>query len=86
MKLGAKQKIASATVFAGIIGGLIYVDPRVREHFAMLWAGGTAPWQSRASDLGGVVVEAARQQGIDNGPLVIFAIVSAVLVLFMWRT
>lgn len=86
MKLGAKQTIASVTVFAGIIAGLIYVDPRVRDYFAMLWAGGTAPWQSRASDIGGVVVEAARQQGIDNGPLVVFAIVSALLVLFMWRT
>lgn len=86
MKLNAKQTIVSTTVFAGIIAGLIYVDPRVREYFEMLWAGGVAPWRSRASDLSGVVVEATRAQGLDSGPLVIFAIASAVLVLFMWRT
>ena len=86
MKIGFKQGLLSATVFAAIIAGVIWVDPRVRDRAIMFWDGGVAPWQSRAGDLAAVVVEAARHQGIENGPLVVFGIVSAVLVLFMLRT
>lgn len=86
MKIGIKQGVLSTMVFAGILAGLVSIDPRVRDRFAELVHGGAAPWGNRAADLGGALLDAARYQSIENAPLVVFAAVSAVLVLFMWRT
>jgi hypothetical protein len=41
---------------------------------------------SRVADLGGVILSSIRYQSMDNGPMVVFAAVGAVLVLFMLRT
>jgi hypothetical protein len=86
MKL--RQTLLSLGAFALVLGGLIYVDPRVRDRFeAMLMGGnGISSWDSRAMDLANTLVEAIRHQSIENGPLMIFAVVGAVLFLFMVRT
>jgi hypothetical protein len=86
MRIGIKQSVLSATVFAGILLGLVSVDPRVREHLAELFYGGGGAIDGRLTGLGEALIDAARYQSIENAPLVVFAAVSAVLVLFMWRT
>jgi hypothetical protein len=87
MKIGLKQSVLSTTVFVGILMGLVSVDPRVRDRFAELFYGsGGAAIDNRLADLGGALLDAARYQSIENAPLVVFAAVSSVLVLFMWRT
>jgi hypothetical protein len=87
MKIGIKQSVLSATVFAGILLGLVSVDARVRERFTdLLYGGGGGAIDSRLAGFGGALIDAARYQSIENAPLVVFAAVSAVLVLFMWRT
>jgi hypothetical protein len=88
MKLGIRQAIASAAVFGAVLLMLVSVDERVRERFGDLVHGGSAlsPWGDRATDLAQALVGAARNQSIENAPLLVFAAVGAVLVLFMVRT
>lgn len=83
-----RQVLVSLTGFALVVGGLVYIDPRVRDHFTRLVSGGDgiASWDNRLMDLGGVLAGALRHQSIENGPLMIFAVVGAVLFLFMIRT
>ena len=83
-----RQLLVSLTGFAIVVGGLVYVDPRVRDQFNRLVSGGDgiASWDNRLVDLGGALVGAMRYQSIENGPLMIFAVVGAVLFLFMIRT
>ena len=66
----------------------MYVDPRVRDRFSQLVSGGDgiASWDNRLIDLGGACCRRSRYQSLENGPLVIFAAVGAVLFLFMVRT
>ena len=88
LKFGIKQALASSAVFTGIVLMLVSVDPRVRDRFSELLAGtgNVSSWGDRASFLGDAVLTAARQQSIENAPLVVFATVGAVLFLFMVRT
>lgn len=87
MRLGIKQKFLSAAVFAGILFALASVDDRVQDRFRSLLNGGElASWNSRLMDLLDAGAGAARSQSIENAPLVVFAAVGAVLVLFMFRT
>lgn len=87
MKIGIKQSVLSTAVFAGILLALVSFDDRVRDRFTeLLYGSAGAGFGSRASGLAGALVDAARYQSIENAPLVVFAAVSAVLVLFMWRT
>jgi hypothetical protein len=69
---------------------LVSVDPRVRYQVSGVWGGSDAtPVTSIGQQLGKistVVLSAARDQGIDNAPLMIFALAATVLVLFMLRT
>jgi hypothetical protein len=84
MKLGLKQSIVSVAVFGLVLMLLVSVDPRVREKAGELVSGnGVSTLSHRATDLGGTLVSAARHQSIENSPLVIFAAVGAILVLFM---
>jgi hypothetical protein len=90
MKLGVRQAFASAAVFGAVLLVLVSVDDRVRERFNDLVHGGSGgaltPWGDRASDLAGALVSAARYQSIENAPLLVFAAVGAVLVVFMLKT
>lgn len=88
MKLGYRQGIVSAVLFGAMVLMLVSVDERVRERFTVLVAGShdVTPWGDRVMDFGGALVSAVRYQSIDGAPLVVFAAVSAVLVVFMLRT
>lgn len=88
MKLGFRQAIASAAVFGAVLLILVSIDDRVRDRFGDLLSGGDglSPWGDRAADLGHALLGAARSQSIENAPLLVFAAVGAVLVLFMLRT
>ena len=69
---------------------LVTVDPRVREQVSGAWGGpGASPVatiSSQMREVTSVVLSAARDHGLDNAPLMIFALVATVLVLFMLRT
>jgi hypothetical protein len=69
---------------------LVTVDPRVREQVSGAWGGpGASPVSTISSQMRqvtSVVLSAARDNGLDNAPLMIFALVATVLVLFMLRT
>jgi hypothetical protein len=88
MKLGFRQGLASAAVFAAVLFTLVSVDDRVRDRFNDLVSGGSglSPWGDRAGDLGGALVSAFRYQSIENAPLLVFAAAGAILVAFMLKT
>ena len=88
MKLGVRQTVASVAVFAALLTMLVSIDGRVRDRFTELVSGGDGVTSlgDRANELGSALLSAARHQSIENAPLVVFAAVSAVLVLFMLRT
>jgi hypothetical protein len=88
VKSGIQQSMLSLAIFAMVLGGLVCVDPRVRDRFgALVWGGdGVGSIGDRASELVDALLVAARYQSIENAPLLIFATVGAVLFLFMVRT
>ena len=83
-----RQMMLSVIAFVLVIGGLVYVDPRVGSQFTQLASGdgGVSSWGDRAADLGSTLLATIRYQSLENGPLMIFAVVGAVLFLFMVRT
>jgi hypothetical protein len=88
MKLGFRQGIASAAVFAAVVLMLISVDDRVRDRFGDLFSGSgsLSPWGDRVSDLGNAVMSAIRYQSIENAPLLVFAAAGAILFAFMLKS
>lgn len=65
---------------------LVSIDPRVREHMSSVASPkGASTMGQGAMDLAGVLVSAVKHQSIENSPLVIFAVVGAILVLFMLK-
>ena len=88
MKLGYRQGIISALLFGVMLMVLVSLDDRVRERFSAMIAGShdVTPWGDRVVDFGGALVGAVRYQSIEGAPLLVFAAVSAVLVVFMLRT
>jgi hypothetical protein len=86
MNLTVKQSIASVGVFIGILFMLMSVDDRVRDRFRDLASDGGGTWTARLADVSGILLSAAKHQSIENAPLVVFAVVGAVLFVFMVRT
>lgn len=80
----------SVLCFLTVLTALVAIDVRVRERVVMLFAGtsgdSVASWGDRIDSLVDAVVQAASDQSINNAPMLIFAIVAAVLVVFMMRT
>ncbi len=83
-----RQMLLSTTGFALVALAVAWLDPRVQDKFSqLLHAGdGVASWDNRVVDLAGTMVSAIRYQSIDNGVVMVFAAVGAVLFLFMVRT
>jgi hypothetical protein len=83
-----RQLAWSLAGFGLVVGALVSVDPRVRDQFERLLLGGdgVASWDNRAMDLGNALLGALRYQSLENGPLLVFAAVGALLFLFMVRT
>jgi hypothetical protein len=66
---------------------LVAIDPRVRVQVASAWGGSTSTSVSKdLREISTVVLSAIQDRGIDNAPLMIFALAATVLVLFMLRT
>jgi hypothetical protein len=90
MVKGIRESGASALSFGIVLTALVSMDERVRGRFWSLFedpsGGALSPLGSRISDLGSVLWEAARDQSIDNAPLLVFTAVGVVLVAFMLRT
>jgi hypothetical protein len=87
MKIGFKESLVSIGLLVGMLLALVSVDDRVRLQVDMLVRGGDmSSYTSRAVGLGDALLGAARYQSIEHAPLVAFAAVSAVLVLFMVRS
>jgi hypothetical protein len=88
MRLGIRQAIVSASVFVALLLLLVFFDGRVRQQFGQVVYGDSqmSSLGSRMTDLGGILLAAVRYQSIENAPMVVFAAVGAVLVLFMLRT
>jgi hypothetical protein len=80
--------VISLCAVMGLLLMLVAIDPRVRIQVASVW-GGSGAASSVSQDLGeisSVVMSAIRDHGIDNAPLMVFAMAATVLVLFMLRT
>jgi hypothetical protein len=82
--------VISAGAVLVLLITLVSIDPRVRDQLSPIWqAPGASAFTSLSSqvrEVSMVVVSAARDQGIANAPLMIFALAATVLVLFMLRT
>jgi hypothetical protein len=88
MKVKIRKYGLSVTVFALLLLALVWYDERVRDRFDDVIAGRAdmSPLDDRLADLGDAVALAVRTQTVENGPLVMFATVGAVLFIFMFRT
>lgn len=73
-----------------LLAALVALDDRVRAYFVNTVSGATpgsaADAGTRLGDLGSIVLAAARDQSLAYGPLAIFAVVAAVLLVLMVRT
>jgi len=88
LSLAKRQGALSAAIFVAIMFALVSVDARVRDQVSEL-IGSTAsvaPLSSRVADLGDALWSAARHQSIENAPMVVFATVGIVLMLFMVKS
>ncbi len=90
VRLAFGDVLLSGGGLAVLLLTLVAVDDRVREQISQHLARASASTElidagSHVRDLASVVFEAARDQSIEHAPLVIFALVATVLVLFMLR-
>ena len=90
MRRAFGEGLMSAGAVTIVMLTLIALDGRVREQLVLRFAAHPTKQLSSAGeslrDLTAVIFEAAHDQTIDHAPLLIFALVATVLVLFMLRT
>jgi hypothetical protein len=82
-----RQYLLSIGVFALLVTAVVAVDSRVRDEVnRVLWGSdGVATWDDRALSATRSVTDSFQYQGIDNGPVMVFAVVGGVLFLLMLR-
>jgi hypothetical protein len=82
-----RQTLISLGGFGLLVAAVMAADPRVREELdRLLWGGnGVTSWDNRAMDFGHAAMNALKIQGIENGPMMIFAVVGGVLFLLMLK-
>jgi hypothetical protein len=85
MKL--RQLLKSMCGLALVFAVIAAFDERARQEFARLFWGsdGIASWDSRLIGVGDALASALKYQSLENGTLMVFAAVAAVLFLFMVR-
>ena len=87
---GIRETLLSIVCLAMLVSALIAVDGRVRERFSLLFtqvsSEGVGTWGDRAQSLGAAIVQAAHDQAVNQAPLLVFAGVGLVLLIFMLRT
>lgn len=89
MVRGLREGIGSIVSVVIVLAVLVSMDPRVKTRVADLVhdpveGGMTAG--SRLGELAETLWLAARDQSVENAPMLVFAVVGAVLVLLMLRT
>lgn len=80
---------ASVSCVVVMLVGLVVADGRVRTQLSTI-IDQTSParvagWQQTAAALGLALFDAARDQSVEHAPLLVFAAVGVVLVVFMLR-
>ena len=82
-----RQWLLSIGGFALLVAAVMAVDSRVRDEVnRVLWGtDGVATWDDRALSATRSVTDSFQYQGIDNGPVMVFAVVGGVLFLLMLR-
>ena len=86
---GFREGIGSVISVGIVLTVLVSTDPRVKARVTDLIGDpveGGRTIGARAGDLAQAVWLAARDQSLENAPLLLFVVVGAVLVLFMLRT
>jgi hypothetical protein len=91
MRRAFGEGLMSAGALGALLLTLILIDERVREQMWLRLArppSGAQLTQAGANvrDLGGVILEALRDQSIEHAPLLIFGLVGIVLLMLMLRT
>ena len=89
-----RRKYFEIVMSVGAVGLLLLVlvsfDDRVRHEFSMRWDRGPSVQATElgqtAKGLAGVVVQAAKDQGLAHTPILIFVFAGSVLLFFMTRT
>ena len=78
----------SLTGFVLLLAVLVAVDERVHDTFTrLMWADdGIASWDNQAMRMWSTATAGLRYTSIENGPFLAFAVVGAVLFVFMVRT
>ena len=90
MRRAFGDALISAAALVVLLVGLVVIDDRVRERvLSVIQTGdvssGFGSATSMASDVAGVLVMAARDQGLDHAPLAVFVVAATALVLAMLR-
>lgn len=87
---GIRETMLSIVCLTVLVSALVAVDVRVREHFSLLFtqvsSESVGTWGARVESLGAAIVQAAHDQAVDQAPLLVFAGVGLVLLIFMLRT
>jgi hypothetical protein len=85
MKL--RQMLPSLLGFGFVMAVLVYADERVRDQFERFIYGGdgVSSWNARLVDIGDALGDTFTHHSIENGPLLVFAVVGLVLFVFMVR-
>ena len=90
MVRGVRETATSALSVGIVLTALVSFDPRVRARVGSLFGdpGGQvlAPLSDRMGELGNVLWMAARDQSVENAPVLLFTVVGVVLVAFMLRS
>ena len=89
-KLQTRDFLGSAFGFGLVLTTLVVMDPRVSHKFSRAFYPSPGEkllsWGDRLVELLGATVMAARDQSIDNLPMLVLTVVSILLVGFMVRT
>jgi hypothetical protein len=90
MRRALREALMSAATVALVLLVLVSFDDRVRSEIGVRFGGNPTHQLSaagqQAQTLTAVITDAARDQSVAHAPLLIFAVASTVLVLFMLRT
>ncbi len=86
-RAGVNDAFVSVLCLVMVFGALVAIDDRVRDRFSLLFhEAASGDLATRLGALSDAVIQAARDQSIANAPMLIFAAVGVVLLLFMLRT
>lgn len=90
MRRAFGDALISAAALVVLLVGLVAIDDRVRDRVLSVIRTGEVSSSvgsvtSIASDVGGVLLMAARDQSLDHAPLAVFVVAATALVLAMLR-